>query len=94
MKNLTDIEIAQSVTPKPIGRLAADLDLDPDDLIPFGYHRGKVHYRAIGKSQRPGGQLILVSAITPTPSCSVGPRTSSSPCAASRSPRARASSSP
>jgi formate--tetrahydrofolate ligase len=55
------------VTPKNIGRLAADLDLDPDDLIPFGYHRGKVHYRAIGKSKRPEGQLILVSAITPTP---------------------------
>jgi formate--tetrahydrofolate ligase len=67
MKNLTDIEIAQSVTPRNIGRLAADLDLDPDDLIPFGYHRGKVHYRAIEKSRRPEGQLILVSAITPTP---------------------------
>jgi len=63
----TDIEIANSVKPKPIGRLAHDLGLRPIDLIPFGYHRAKVHYRAIERSTRPEGQLILVSAITPTP---------------------------
>lgn len=67
MQQRTDIEIAQSVTPRPIGQVAADLGIDPDDLIPFGRHRGKVHYRAIEKSPRPEGQLILVSAITPTP---------------------------
>jgi len=67
MKMRTDIEIAQSVKPRPVGRLAHDLGLDPNDLIPYGYHRAKVHYRAIEGSGRPEGQLILVSAITPTP---------------------------
>jgi formate--tetrahydrofolate ligase len=67
MKNLTDIEIAQSVTPRPIHEVAANLDIDLDDLIPFGRNRGKIHYRAIEKSGRLEGQLILVSAITPTP---------------------------
>jgi formate--tetrahydrofolate ligase len=63
----TDIEIAQSAEPLPIGRLAHQLDLSPEDLIPYGYHRAKVHYRAIERSPRKEGQLILVSAITPTP---------------------------
>lgn len=62
-----DIDIAHSVKPKPIGRIAADLGIEPDDLIPFGYYRGKVHFRAIARSKRPEGKLILVSAITPTP---------------------------
>lgn len=63
----SDIEIAQSFKPKPVGRLAHDLDLDPEDLIPYGYHRAKVNMRAIERSGREEGQLILVSAITPTP---------------------------
>ncbi len=62
-----DIDIAHSVKPKPIGRIAADLGIEPDDLIPFGYTRGKVHYRAIARSKRPEGKLILVSAITRRP---------------------------
>ena len=64
---LSDIEIAQSFKPLPVGRLANNLDLNPDDLIPYGYHRAKVNHRAIGRTKRPEGQLILVSAITPTP---------------------------
>ncbi|MFO8073911.1 MAG: formate--tetrahydrofolate ligase [Polyangia bacterium] len=67
MGSLSDIEIAQAARPKSIGRLAADLELDPDDLIPFGYWRAKVHHRAAREPRRPEGQLVLVSAITPTP---------------------------
>ena len=66
MDMLRDIDIAHSVKPKTIGSLAADLGIDPDDLIPFGHYRGKVHFRAISRSRRPEGKLILVSAITPT----------------------------
>ena len=66
-KSLTDLEIAHSVTPKSISKIASDLKIDHKDLIPFGYNRAKVNYRAIEKSDRPEGQLILVSAITPTP---------------------------
>ncbi|MCP4679965.1 MAG: formate--tetrahydrofolate ligase [Deltaproteobacteria bacterium] len=63
----TDIEIARKSPPRPIGKIASDLSIHPDDLIPFGYNRAKVNYRAIERSERPEGQLILVSAITPTP---------------------------
>ncbi len=63
----TDIEIARKNPPRPIGKIASDMGIHPDDLIPFGYNRAKVNYRAIERSKRPEGQLILVSAITPTP---------------------------
>jgi formate--tetrahydrofolate ligase len=66
-KVLTDLEIAHSVTPKSIGKIANELNISHEDLIPFGYNRAKVNYRAIERSDRPEGQLILVSAITPTP---------------------------
>ena len=62
-----DIEIAQSIKPKPIADVADGLGINAEDLIPFGHVRAKVHYNAIEKSTRPEGQLILVSAITPTP---------------------------
>ncbi|MCP4606948.1 MAG: formate--tetrahydrofolate ligase [Proteobacteria bacterium] len=62
-----DIEIAQAARPKPISEIASKLDISPDDIIPYGDIRAKVHYRAIERSKRSDGQLILVSAITPTP---------------------------
>jgi len=67
VKELTDLEIAHSVTPKSIGKMASELKIHHEDLIPFGYNRAKVNYRAIERSDNPEGQLILVSAITPTP---------------------------
>ncbi len=67
MSTPTDIEIARANPPRPIGRIASDLGIHPDDLIPYGYNRAKVNYRGIERSGRPEGQLILVSAITPTP---------------------------
>lgn len=63
----TDLEIAHSVTPRPIEEIAGELGISSQDLIPYGRDKAKVHYRAIERSQRPEGQLILVSAITPTP---------------------------
>jgi len=63
----SDIEIAQGVEPQPIVSIADTLEIERDDLIPYGSVRAKVHYRAIEKSKREEGQLILVSAMTPTP---------------------------
>ncbi len=63
----SDIEIAQSVKPRPIQEIAAKLGLPAEDLIPYGSDKAKVHYRAIEKAKHPKGKLILVSAITPTP---------------------------
>jgi formate--tetrahydrofolate ligase len=66
-KALNDIEIAQSAKARPIAEIASSIDIPAEDLIPFGTSRAKVHFGAVRKSPRPEGQLILVSAITPTP---------------------------
>lgn len=63
----SDIRIARSVKARPITLVAEDLGLNPEDLIAYGRDKAKVHYRAIGRSRRPRGHLILVSAMTPTP---------------------------
>lgn len=63
----SDIEIAHSVKPRPVKKIAESIDLPPEDLIPYGYDKAKIQFCAIEKSKRPAGQLILVSAITPTP---------------------------
>ena len=60
----TDLEIARSVQPRPIADVAADLGLNADQLIPYGYDKAKILADPTGSAQ---GRLILVSAITPTP---------------------------
>ena len=62
-----DIEIAQSREPVPIQEIAERLNIDPKDLTEYGKYKAKVNIDAIERSKRPEGQLILVSAITPTP---------------------------
>ena len=51
---------------KPILRVADDLGLDPDDVIPWGRDRAKVSLAALDH-RLATGRLILVSAMTPTP---------------------------
>ena len=63
----TDIGIARSVKPRPIMEIAESISLPSDDIIPYGHDKAKVRFQAIEKSKNPEGQLILVSAITPTP---------------------------
>ncbi|GMV44105.1 MAG: formate--tetrahydrofolate ligase [Myxococcales bacterium] len=60
----TDLEIARSVTPRPIADVAADLGIDRGRLIPYGRDKAKIE--ALGSAE-PRGRLVLVSAITPTP---------------------------
>ena len=60
----TDLQIARSVTGRPIVDVAADLGLAPADLIPYGHDKAKILPL---KETREPGKLILVSAITPTP---------------------------
>lgn len=52
---------------RSLSEVAAGLGIEQGDLIPYGWDKAKVNLRALGKSTRPEGQLILVSAITPTP---------------------------
>ncbi len=65
----SDIEISQAATMRPILEVAADkLDIPAEDLIPYGHYKAKVSLDYIASlAGRPGGKLILVTAITPTP---------------------------
>jgi formate--tetrahydrofolate ligase len=64
-----DITIARNAKLEKVVELAKSrLDIDPDDLEPYGHYKAKVSPRLIEKLQdRPDGKLVLVSAITPTP---------------------------
>ncbi|MDR3036814.1 MAG: formate--tetrahydrofolate ligase [Coriobacteriales bacterium] len=67
MTYLSDIEIAQSITPQPIGQIADKLKLDAKHLEPYGHYKAKIDFNALDKDESPNGKLILVTAITPTP---------------------------
>ena len=64
---LTDIEIAQSVTPKHITEIAATAGVDEKYLELYGRNKAKVDLSLLKESDRMDGKLILVTAITPTP---------------------------
>ena len=66
---LSDLDIARAAKPKPIAQVAADgLGLPPESLVPYGRDKAKLDLAAIpGLAGRPGGKLVLVTAITPTP---------------------------
>ena len=67
----TDLEIAHSVTPRPIFDVAADLGLAADDLELYGRDKAKISAAALSRILRDPaptrGKLVLVTAITPTP---------------------------
>jgi formate--tetrahydrofolate ligase len=65
---LSDIEIAQAATLKPISKIVAKFYLTSDDLIPYGHHIAKLNAACIQKLEgKTDGKLILVTAISPTP---------------------------
>lgn len=71
MEIKTDIEIAQSITPKKISVIAAKLGLASDDLELYGDVKAKIknYDSIISKNQEKvkSTPLVLVSAINPTP---------------------------
>ena len=63
-----DLEIARSVTLKPIQAIGEALGLAADDLEPYGRLKAKVRWEAVARlANRPDGALVLVTAMTPTP---------------------------
>jgi formate--tetrahydrofolate ligase len=65
---VTDAEIARNTKLLPIGKVAAKLGLDGDEIELYGQHKAKVALSAYERrADSPEGKLILVSAITPTP---------------------------
>ena len=65
---LSDIEIAQNAKMLKIKDIAKDLGIDEDELIPYGHYKAKISQECIDRlSGKPDGDLILVTAINPTP---------------------------
>tara|TARA_Y100000590_G_scaffold200804_1_gene228177 strand:- start:190 stop:1875 length:1686 start_codon:yes stop_codon:yes gene_type:complete len=65
----SDIEIARAAKMKPIGEVLSKINV-PDDPIsssPMGRHIAKLNFEYIDKLKEKKSNLILVTAITPTP---------------------------
>ena len=64
----SDIEIAQAARLRPIEDVAAQVGLAGDEFEPFGRTKAKITPAAMAARQdAPDGDLVLVTAITPTP---------------------------
>ena len=65
----SDLEIARSVTPRPIVDVARDLGIRDEEIEPYGRTKAKVTLAAIQRleTERPRGKYVVVTAITPTP---------------------------
>ena len=64
----SDIEIAQSVQPRPIEEIAAGLGLTRQDIELYGDYKAKIGMDVAARlKDKPDGKLVLVTAITPTP---------------------------
>ena len=64
----TDIEIAQSVELQPIVDVVKKVGIDYDDLELYGKYKAKLSFDKIREVEKnPVGELILVTAINPTP---------------------------
>ena len=63
----TDIEIAQQATLHPIQAIAAQLNIRPEDLELYGRYKAKLPLQLIDQNKIDQSNLILVSAISPTP---------------------------
>ena len=65
----SDLEIARSVTPRPIVDVAHDLGLRDDEIEQYGPRKAKVPLSAIERLEaaNPRGKYIVVTGITPTP---------------------------
>ena len=65
----TDIEIAQAATPRPIAEISAKLAIPEEALEPYGRTKGKVNLNwLLQQPVRKSARMVLVTAISPTPS--------------------------
>ena len=64
---MNDIEIARKVKMKNIKEIAAKLNILEDDLILYGKYKAKIPLKYIDEKKLKNNNLILVSAISPTP---------------------------
>ncbi len=64
---LTDIEIAKSVKPEKIKKIAKKLGVDSEDIENYGKYKAKLPLYLIDENKIKHNHLILVTALTPTP---------------------------
>jgi formate--tetrahydrofolate ligase len=64
---MTDIEIAQSVSPIHIKHVAKKLNVSEDDIELYGKYKAKLPLYLINEEKIKSSKLILVTALTPTP---------------------------
>ncbi len=67
MAYLSDIEIAQQTTLKPIQEIASVAGVDEKYYECYGKYKAKIDLSLLKESTKKDGKLILVTAITPTP---------------------------
>lgn len=63
----TDLEISKKATLLPIADVGEKLNIIPDDLIPYGKTKAKIPLTYIDQEKYSKNNLVLVSAISPTP---------------------------
>ena len=65
----SDIEIARAAKMEPISQVLAKINVpdDPVSFSPMGRHIAKLNFEYIDKLKEKKSNLILVTAITPTP---------------------------
>ncbi len=64
----SDLDIAQSVSPLPIRQIADEVGILPEELDLYGNYKAKVSLDVRERlKDRPSGNYVLVTAITPTP---------------------------
>ncbi|MGH7423860.1 MAG: formate--tetrahydrofolate ligase, partial [Candidatus Methylomirabilales bacterium] len=65
---MSDLDVARSMTPRPIRQVGQELGLRDEELIPYGRLKAKVSLAALERlSGRPKGRYVLVTGINPTP---------------------------
>jgi len=64
----SDIEIAQAATMEPIIKIAKKLGINEDNLELYGRYKAKLPLSFIDENKIKENNLVLVTAITPTPS--------------------------
>lgn len=67
MAHLSDIEIAQQTEIQHIKEVASKINIDEDDLILYGKYKAKLPLNLINEKKIAKNNLVLVTALTPTP---------------------------
>ena len=67
MAHLSDLEIAQQCKMKPITEIAKTAGIDAKYLEQYGNYKAKIDLSLMKETNKNDGNLVLVTAITPTP---------------------------